>query len=97
MSDSIIKINAGGKKFETQISTLTKYPESILAVMFNPDTDEGKLSAQFFRCTLKKYLFLKMYKFVKKTYFQCRKCRLDLLEQVCSVEYLYLQYEPYIK
>jgi len=40
MSDSIIKINAGGKIFETQISTLTKYPESMLAVMFN-HTDEG--------------------------------------------------------
>ena len=42
MTDSIIKINAGGKIFETQISTLTKYPESMLAVMFTP-TDEGKL------------------------------------------------------
>ena len=75
MTDSIIKINAGGKKFETQISTLTKYPESILAVMFNPDTDEGKLSAQFFRCTLKKYLFLKMYKYPCTTLFTLVHCK----------------------
>ena len=42
MTDSIIKINAGGRIFQTQISTLTKYPESMLAVMFT-HTDEGKL------------------------------------------------------
>ena len=77
MTDSIIKINAGGKKFETQISTLTKYPESILAVMFNPDTDEGKLRAQFFRRTLKKYLFLKMYKFPCTTLFTLYQYKLE--------------------
>ena len=35
MSDSIITINVGGQIFMTQISTLTKFPESMLATMFN--------------------------------------------------------------
>ena len=40
MSDSIIMLNVGGKIFQTHISTLTKYPESMLWVMFN-HTDHG--------------------------------------------------------
>ena len=40
MTDSIISINVGGQIFMTQISTLTKYPESLLGVMFNHE-DQG--------------------------------------------------------
>ena len=40
MSDSIIMLDVGGKIFQTHISTLTKYPESMLGVMFN-HTDHG--------------------------------------------------------
>jgi len=40
MTDSIVEIDVGGQIFKTQISTLTKYPESMLALMFN-HTDEG--------------------------------------------------------
>ena len=35
MSDSIITLDVGGQIFRTQLSTLTKYPESMLATMFN--------------------------------------------------------------
>ena len=35
MSDSIITLDVGGQIFKTQLSTLTKYPESMLAKMFN--------------------------------------------------------------
>ena len=34
MSDSIITLDVGGQMFKTQISTLTKYPDSMLAIMF---------------------------------------------------------------
>ena len=34
MSDSIITLDVGGQVFKTQISTLTKYPDSMLAIMF---------------------------------------------------------------
>jgi hypothetical protein len=40
MSDSIITINVGGQVFMTHISTLTKFPESMLAIMFNHQ-DQG--------------------------------------------------------
>jgi len=40
MTDSIVKLNVGGQIFVTKISTLTKYPDSMLALMFN-HTDEG--------------------------------------------------------
>ena len=49
-SDSIITLNVGGQIFQTTIHTLTKYPESMLAAMFNhsenglspmPKTQEG--------------------------------------------------------
>ena len=36
MSDSIITLDVGGQMFKTQISTLTKYPDSMLAIMFQP-------------------------------------------------------------
>ena len=35
MSDSIITIDVGGQIFKTHISTLTKFPDSLLATMFN--------------------------------------------------------------
>ena len=35
MSDSIITIDVGGQIFKTHISTLTKFPESMLATMFD--------------------------------------------------------------
>ena len=34
MSDSIITLDVGGQMFKTQISILTKYPDSMLAIMF---------------------------------------------------------------
>jgi len=40
MSDSIITLDVGGQIFKTHVSTLTKYPDSMLAVMFN-HTDQG--------------------------------------------------------
>ena len=40
MADSIITLDVGGKLFRTHIQTLTKYPESLLAVMFS-HTDKG--------------------------------------------------------
>ena len=40
MSDSIIMLDVGGKIFQTHVSTLTKYPESMLGVMFN-HTENG--------------------------------------------------------
>ena len=40
MADSIITLDVGGKIFRTYIQTLTKYPESLLAVMFS-HTDKG--------------------------------------------------------
>ena len=41
MSDSIVTLDVGGQIFKTRISTLTKYPGSMLAAMFNHE-DEGK-------------------------------------------------------
>ena len=35
MSDSIITMDVGGQIFRTQLSTLTKYPGSMLATMFS--------------------------------------------------------------
>ena len=43
MSDSIITLDVGGQIFKTHVSTLTKYPDSMLAVMFN-HTDQGSNS-----------------------------------------------------
>ena len=40
MSDSIITIDVGGQIIKTHISTLTKFPESMLATMFNHQ-DQG--------------------------------------------------------
>ena len=40
MSDSIISIDVGGQIIKTHISTLTKFPESMLATMFNHQ-DQG--------------------------------------------------------
>ena len=40
MADSIVTLDVGGKIFRTYIQTLTKYPESLLAVMFS-HTDKG--------------------------------------------------------
>ena len=40
MSDSIVTLDVGGQMFKTQISTLTKYPGSMLAAMFNHQ-DQG--------------------------------------------------------
>ena len=39
-SNSIIKIDVGGQVFKSHIKTLTKYPDSMLAGMFN-DKDQG--------------------------------------------------------
>eukprot|EP01126_Amoeba_proteus_P016420 TRINITY_DN175_c0_g1_i20.p1 TRINITY_DN175_c0_g1~~TRINITY_DN175_c0_g1_i20.p1 ORF type:complete len:113 (-),score=26.51 TRINITY_DN175_c0_g1_i20:161-499(-) len=36
-SDPIIELNVGGKHFSTLKSTLCKYPDSLLAEMFNND------------------------------------------------------------
>ena len=35
MSDSIVTLDVGGQMFKTRISTLTKYPGSMLAAMFH--------------------------------------------------------------
>ena len=43
MSDSIVTLDVGGQIFKTRISTLTKYPGSMLAAMFNHE-DEGKIT-----------------------------------------------------
>ena len=34
-----IKLNVGGTKFETTRGTLTSFPNSLLARMFDPDSD----------------------------------------------------------
>ena len=41
MSDSIITLDVGGQMFKTQISTLTKYPDSRLAIMFQHTKDDS--------------------------------------------------------
>ena len=33
----MIKLNVGGTLFTTTVATLTKYPDSMLAIMFNPE------------------------------------------------------------
>ena len=39
MSDFIITLDVGGQMIKTQISTLTKYPDSMLAIMFQHTTN----------------------------------------------------------
>ena len=41
MSDSIITLDVGGQIFKTQTSTLTKYPDSRLAIMFQHTKDDS--------------------------------------------------------
>ena len=36
MSREVITLNVGGALFTTTVATLTKYPNSLLAAMFNP-------------------------------------------------------------
>ena len=51
MSDSIITLDVGGQIFRTQLSTLTKYPESMLATMFNHiDSGLGMFARGCQRC-----------------------------------------------
>ena len=56
MSDFIITLDVGGQMIKTQISTLTKYPDSMLAIMFQhtanglapmPMTKDGAYGADF--------------------------------------------------
>ena len=35
----MISLNVGGTHFSTSVATLTKYPNSMLASMFNPESD----------------------------------------------------------
>ena len=39
MSGKVIKLNVGGTLFTTTVASLTKYPDSMLAVMFNPESE----------------------------------------------------------
>ena len=39
MSGKVIKLNVGGTLFTTTVATLTKYPDSMLAAMFNPESE----------------------------------------------------------
>merc|ERR1712117_724967 len=39
MSGQVITLNVGGTLFTTTITTLTKYPNSLLAAMFEPDSE----------------------------------------------------------
>ena len=39
MSGKVIKLNVGGTLFTTTVATLTKYPDSMLAIMFNPESE----------------------------------------------------------
>ena len=49
MSNSIITLDVGGQIFKTQITTLTKYPGSMLATMFNHiDSGLGMISNVIF-------------------------------------------------
>ena len=38
-SETIVTLNVGGKIFQTSLSTLTKYPDSMLGLMFNHTTE----------------------------------------------------------
>ena len=49
MSDSIITIDIGGQIFRTTLSTLTKYPGSLLGTMFSHlDSGLGVFPCQIF-------------------------------------------------
>ena len=39
MSGQVISLNVGGTIFTTSVATLTKYPNSLLAAMFNPESE----------------------------------------------------------
>merc|ERR1712117_995153 len=39
MSGEVITLNVGGTLFTTTVATLTKYPDSMLAAMFNPESE----------------------------------------------------------
>ena len=39
MSGKVIRLNVGGTLFTTTVATLTKYPDSMLAAMFNPESE----------------------------------------------------------
>ena len=73
MSDSIVTLNVGGKIFQTHISTLTKYPESVLGVMFNRVSQIIVLTSQtdeyLWDQTFSHYLGQKNYRNAKKLKF----------------------------
>ena len=39
MSGEVITLNVGGALFTTTVATLTKYPNSLLAAMFDPESE----------------------------------------------------------
>ena len=39
MSGGVISLNVGGTVFVTSVATLTQYPNSMLAAMFNPESE----------------------------------------------------------
>ena len=41
MSGEVISLNVGGTVFVTSVATLTQYPDSMLAAMFNPESERS--------------------------------------------------------
>ena len=39
MTEEVISVNVGGAIFTTSVATLTKYPDSMLAAMFDPKSE----------------------------------------------------------
>ena len=48
MSGEVISINVGGAIFTTSVATLTKYPESMLAAMFDPESERPPATINIF-------------------------------------------------